>query len=853
MPTHRARLIDRVPEGALPSADAILDQFLGWVADQGLSPYAAQEEALLELMSGRHVVLSTPTGSGKSLIALALHFKAMCEGKRSFYTAPIKALVSEKFFALCAEFGAENVGMLTGDASINWAAPVICCTAEVLSNMALSQGEGADAPYVVMDEFHYYDDRDRGVAWQIPLIVLVHSQFLLLSATLGNTAAIEERIHARTGRAVAHVHADKRPVPLDYEYAETPIQETIDRLRRERKAPIYVVHFTQRGATLLAQALTSAKLTDRDEKRSIRSAIGDFRFDTPFGPTIKRILTHGIGLHHAGLLPRYRRLVERLAQAGILPVICGTDTLGVGINIPIRTVLFTQLSKYDGEKVGLLSVRNFKQIAGRAGRRGFDIAGSVVGQAPEHVIENKRLEAKAAKASFGRRRKIVKRKPPEGSVTWSAKIFSALIEKPPEPLRSHFTLGHGLVVACLMSPVAEAAQGGGYRRLLDLIANSHEDATARRALVRRAAVLFRSLRDTEIIRVDRDPIRGGRVRVSEDLQRNFSLHQTLSLYLLDAVAALDPAAADYALDVLTLVEAILEDPRPILYQQQRSERARITALLKAQGVRYEERRTKTEDVTWPKPNAKFIYTTFNLFAERHPWVGAENIHPKSVAREMVEVYSSFADYVERRDIAPVEGLLLRYLSQVYSTLVQSIPEPARTDELYDVIAYLRSLVAGVDASLLAEWEDLVDPGAVQERRAEPTQPSPRVHDPLANPGAFRARIRTEMRLLVQALGTGDFEQAARCVRQKRDDPWDAARLQRALEPFFGEYEFLICDARARLAHLTVLVERDPRRWEVHQVLVDPLGDNLWNVEGEIDLREEAHPDSPLVAIRRIGT
>jgi len=392
----RRRLIDWVPIGAPLPADAALDRFTRWCAESGLSLYAAQEEALLECFTDHHVVLNTPTGSGKSLVALGLHFKALCEGRRSFYTAPIKALVSEKFFALCDVLGPENVGMLTGDASINWAAPVVCCTAEVLANMALRQGAAADAPYVAMDEFHYFADRDRGWAWQVPLLALPNTRFLLMSATLGNTAAIEEKLATLSGRRVAHVFSDERPVPLDFAYSETPIVETIERLLAGGRGPIYVVHFTQREAAEQAQGLTGAQITDRDAKRALADAIGGFRFDSPYGKDVHRVLRFGIGIHHAGLLPKYRLLVEQLAQKGLLKVICGTDTLGVGVNIPIRTVLFTKLSKFDGEKVGILSVREFKQIAGRAGRKGFDTAGSVVCQAPEHVIENQRAAARAA-------------------------------------------------------------------------------------------------------------------------------------------------------------------------------------------------------------------------------------------------------------------------------------------------------------------------------------------------------------------------------------------------------------------------------------------------------------------------
>ncbi|MAG31399.1 MAG: DEAD/DEAH box helicase, partial [Deltaproteobacteria bacterium] len=485
MTEARRRLIEWVPEGGLSDADAILDRFTRWCIDSGFELYDAQEEALLELMTDRHVVLSTPTGSGKSLVALGMHFKALCEEKRSFYTAPIKALVSEKFFALCNEFGPENVGMLTGDAAINWAAPIICCTAEVLANMALRQGGETDAPYVVMDEFHYFSDRDRGWAWQVPLLSLPRTCFLLMSATLGNTSLIEERIQKLTNRDVAHVYSDERPVPLDFSYRETPIIETVESLLASGHEPIYIVHFTQREAAEQAQGLTSAQITDKDEKRALTAAIGGFRFDTPYGKDVQRFLKFGIGLHHAGVLPKYRLLVERLAGRGLLKVICGTDTLGVGVNIPIRTVLFTKLSKYDGEKVGILSVRNFKQIAGRAGRRGFDTEGSVVCQAPEHVIENLRS---AAKSTAKGRKKDKKKPPPRGFVAWSADTFEQLAENPPETLRSQMTLGHGTLVALLQRGEDQALPGSGYAELIALVDKSFESPSRKKRLRRETAV-----------------------------------------------------------------------------------------------------------------------------------------------------------------------------------------------------------------------------------------------------------------------------------------------------------------------------------------------------------------------------
>ena len=844
----RPRLGARLPDAGRLSPEESLDRFVAWVGEAGLALYPAQEEALLELWAGKHVVLSTPTGSGKSLVALGLHWRALCEGRRSFYTAPVKALVSEKFFALCEELGPEQVGMLTGDASINWAAPVICCTAEVLANMALRQAEAADAPFVVMDEFHFYADPERGAAWQMPLLLLERTQFLLMSATLGNTAPIEEKLARATGRAVAHVHSAERPVPLDFEWRETPLHETVEDLLASGRAPVYVVFFTQREAAEQAQALTSARVATREQREAIADALAGMRFDSPYGKDVLRILKHGIGLHHAGLLPKYRLLVEQLAQRGLLRVVCGTDTLGVGVNVPIRTVLFSGLVKFDGEKTGLLSVRDFQQIAGRAGRKGFDERGWVACQAPEHVVENRRLEAKAA----GGGRKAVKKKPP-GFVGWSKEAFERLAQSPPEMLQSRFRIGHGTLVACLQRGLDEGVRGTGYRLLIDLVERSHERPARKRALRREAARLFRSLRTAGLVQRVFD-VDAGRatVRLAADLQRDFSLHQSLSLYLVDAVGLLDPASPDYARDAMSLVEAILEDPRPVLQQQVQRAKAELVARLKAEGVEYEERMEKLAEVTHPKPAEEFLRASFAFFCEKHPWLAEEPLRPKSVAREMWEGYEDFDHYVRRYGIQRSEGLLLRYLSQFHNTLVQSVPETARNDELWDAIGFFRALLARVDSSLVEEWEERMRPGGGSPR-PDRAASAPQPYDLARHPRALAARVRGELHQLVRALAARDWEAAVACVRPDPDDPWDEARFEQALARFFAEHERIVFEPRARTADKTVLHPEGPRRWRVQQVLCDPSGDDLWHVSGEVDLESERSPAGPIVRVRRIGT
>ena len=692
---------DFMPQTGDP--DELLGAFCEWAEAAGLELYPHQEEAVLRLLGGDNVVLATPTGSGKSLVALAGAFAALAQGRRSVYTAPIKALVSEKFFELVAAFGAEQVGMVTGDATVNGGAPVIACTAEILALRALRTGGNTDVDLVVMDELHYYGDRDRGWAWQVPLLELSRPQFLLMSATLGDTAALRRDLSKRNGRASALVSSAERPVPLDVEYRETPLHASIAELLRADKAPVYIVHFTQREATAQAQSLTSLDVLDAGEKAAVKDAVGGFSFDTPFGKDLRRFVLAGVGVHHAGLLPKYRLLVEKLAQQGHLKLICGTDTLGVGVNVPIRTVLFTRLYKYDGRRTRVLSVRDFQQIAGRAGRRGFDVQGSVWVQAPEHVVENRRAEAKAASDPV-KRRKLVKKKPPERNYAhYDADTLARLWQGQPETLESAFAVSHSMMLNVLDRP------GDGCGAMKRLLTDNHEPRSRQRAHIRRAVGVFRSLIDAEIVEVLDQPDHLGRpVRVNLDLQDEFRLNQPLGLFAVEALEALDPEAPDYHWQALSVVESVLEDPAVVLVAQRDKARDDLMAQMKAERVPYEERMERLSEVTWPRPEAEFIEPAFAVFSRYHPWVGGDRPSPKSVARDLMEVGDTFNQYVSRYGIKRSEGALLRYLSNCYKALVQTVPAAAANDALAALAADLRTLLRATDSSLLDEWEALRD-------------------------------------------------------------------------------------------------------------------------------------------------
>ena len=806
-----------------PDEDSLYDAFTAWTAGQGLVMYPAQQEAVLELITGANVILATPTGSGKSLVATAAHFIAVAGKRRSFYTAPIKALVSEKFFALCDTFGAENVGMLTGDASVNPDAQIICCTAEVLANIALRTGSEADVGLVIMDEFHYYAEPDRGWAWQVPLLELPQAQFLLLSATLGDVSFFTKDLTARTGRPTALVSSDVRPVPLYFDYVLTPLQETIEGLLAGGQAPIYVVHFTQAEAIERAQALMSINVCTRAEKDKIAELIGDFRFTAGFGRTLSRLVRHGIGVHHAGMLPKYRRLVETLAQAGLLKVICGTDTLGVGINVPIRTVLFTGLSKYDGVRQRHLKVREFHQIAGRAGRAGYDDAGGIVVQAPEHVIANEKALAKAGDDPR-KRRQVVRKKPADGFVSWGQPTYDRLVESEPETLTSQFSVTHSTLLNVIARP------GDPVAAMRKLLLDNHDDVKTQRRHVRRAIAIYRALLAGGVIERLAEPEPDGRtIRLTVDLPANFALNQPLSPFALGALDVLDKEAPTYALDVVSVVESILDDPRQVLSAQTHKARGEAVAVMKSDGIEYDERMELLSDVTHPRPLAELLGAAYEIYKKGHPWVADYELRPKSVVRDMFERAMNFVEFVGFYQLARSEGLVLRYLADAYRTLRQTVPDAARTEELDDIIEWLGEMVRQVDSSLLDEWEQL-RAGTDEDGSGPAPMPTgpPRV---TANARAFRVLVRNALFRRVELAARRDWYALGELDSA---DGWGAEELRLALEPYFDEHRDIGTGPDAR-GPARLIIEEVPGHWKVRQILDDPAGDHDWGFSADIDL------------------
>ena len=830
-------LDDLEDRGLLTDDDALYEAFSSWASSTGRPLYRHQDESLIEILSGNHVIAATPTGSGKSMIALAAHFVSMAHGGRSYYTAPLKALVSEKFFDLVSLFGADNVGMVTGDVSLNADAPIICCTAEILANQSLREGPTLDADMIVMDEFHFYADPQRGWAWQVPLLELTRPQFIAMSATLGDTTVFRKQWTDRTGRPTVEITDAQRPVPLEYDYVVDTLQDTVERLLSEGRHPIYIVHFSQKDAVDTASSLMDRKLVSPEVRSQIARELSSVSFTKGFGQTLRGLLSHGIGVHHAGMLPRYRRLVERLTQQGLLPVICGTDTLGVGINVPIRTVLLTSLVKFDGSKMRHLRSREFHQIAGRAGRAGFDTVGFVRVLAPEHEVEaareRARLTAVQEAARDEREAKRAKKKaskkrsgPKEGQITWSRSTFERLRDAAPEALQSHFEMTHSTVLNVL-GGAADAGRDPA-EHLVHLALHNDDQPLPANPHIRHLADIYTSLLQAGVVEhlssARAQELGVSRLQLVADLPDDFALNQPLSPFALAAFELLDPDSPTFALDVISIVEAVLEDPRPLLYAQENQAKAAAVASMKAQGMEYDERMAALEEISSPKPLEELLSPAFSVYARSNPWVGDLELSPKSVIREMIENAMTFTELISRYDVGRSEGVILRYLSDAYRMMRQVIPEEIMTEELESMISWLADLIRSVDSSLLDEWEAMMNgeelveaeggPSAVGAERAFGADESGVVAF-TANRHAFRNAVRRALFNFVELMSRDDVDGLERASAQAADTdglfaeaaPWTGDDWDHALERYWAEHDWIDINQGARSQALCTLEEQ----------------------------------------------
>ena len=565
----------------------------------------------------------------------------------------------------------------------------------------------------------------------------------------------------------------------------------------------------------------------------------------------------GIGVHHAGMLPKYRRLVETLAQAGLLTVICGTDTLGVGINVPIRTVLFTGLAKFDGNRQRVLKTREFLQIAGRAGpgrlrhRRvtSWCRPPSTSSRTRRPRRSPKRRTRRSAQKLAKRKSKPQLKKPPEGTVVWTEQTFDKLVAGEPEQLASRMRVDNAMLVNVLSRPE------DAFAVLRRLLTENHEPRRQQLRLARRALRLTRSLvRSGTVTRLDQPDEHGRRYVLTVDLPEDFALNQPLAHFALAAFDVLDPEAPTYVLDVVSVVEAVLEAPRQVLMAQQHAARGEAVAEMKADGIEYEERMALLDQVTWPQPLAELLEATYAMYRQTHPWLPEDALGPKSVLREMWEQAMGFTDFVRRYQLARSEGLVLRYLSDAYRTLRQTVPDAHRSPELETLIEWLGETIRQTDSSLIDEWEALSHPDEALARGHLADEPPPPPRPLSAQERVLTVMVRNAMFARVAACARDDLDALLRLERAAADrfDPprevvmtrsrWDAA-----LEDYYAEHQTVGTDADARgPAYFWMGPEEtgEPagaaegttaRLRRVRQTVADPAGHRDWVIEAVADL------------------
>jgi hypothetical protein len=480
--------------------------------------------------------------------------------------------------------------------------------------------------------------------------------------------------------------------------------------------------------------------------------------------------------------------------------------------------MLTSLAKYDGTRTRHLRAREFHQLAGRAGRAGFDTAGLVVVQAPDHVIENERALAKIG--DDPKRRRSYKRKsPPDGFVSWDEKTYARLVAATPETLTSHLRVS----AAMLLNVAARGGDFFGHMR--QLLTDNHESRSRQRAMIRQAIRLFRSLEQGGVLERT-----GDGVRLTVELQPDFALDQPLALLAVAALELLDPEDPSYALDVLSVLEATLDDPRQVLSAQRKKARGDAVAQMKADGIEYDERMELLEDVTYPQPLSELLEHAYETYRQSHPWILDHELKPKSVARDLYERAMTFNEYVSFYGLGRSEGLVLRALADAYKALRRTVPEPLRTPELDDLTEWLGELVRQVDSSLLDEWTELTQ-GADTVDRDVPAV--------TRNERAFRTLVRNALWRRVQLLDLGRVD----LLRELDPDvDWEGS-----LAAYRQEHGEIGTGPDARGPRFFVLDGATAT-----QVLQDPDGDHDWALHATVDLAASEESGEAVVKVTSLG-
>ena len=485
-------------------------------------PYPVQEEALLAWFTEEQgVLVCAPTGTGKTLIAEAAIFEALRLGKTAYYTTPLIALTDQKFRELQQSavkwgFSANDVGLVTGNRKVNPDAKILVVVAEILLNRLLHREafDFSDVWAVVMDEFHSFNDHSRGIVWEFGLGLLPKQvKTLLLSATVGNSMQFADWLSHKHQRKLKLVESHDRKVPLSFQWVgESLLPEYVESLVQgndaARRTPALIFCFNREQCWTTAEMLKGKKVVQDDQQKQIANQLADWDFSTGVGPKLKQILMRGIGVHHAGVLPKYRRIVEELFQQKLLSFCVCTETLAAGINLPARSIILPTLLKGPPGKMKLIEPSSAHQMFGRAGRPQYDDHGFVYALAHEDDVKILRWQEKfdsipadTKDPGLLKAKKQLKKKQPkrrEGVQYWNETQFQQLRDAKSADLASRGAFPWRLLVYMLdVSPEVEPIRQLVAKRLL----SEKESERAQKSLNEMLIALHRA----DYVRLDPKP------------------------------------------------------------------------------------------------------------------------------------------------------------------------------------------------------------------------------------------------------------------------------------------------------------------------------------------------------------
>jgi hypothetical protein len=696
------------------------DKFL-W--SRGLEPYPVQEQAIGKIFAGTSVLVTVPTGTGKTLMAKAALHAALGRGHRAVYTTPLRALTEEKFRELCVDFGEANVGFATGDYKVNREAPIQVEVAEILWNRIVADKHVCPAEIVVMDEGHYFNDPERGYVWEQSIIGLdPRTQLVVLSATVGHPERFCHWVELTRRVPMELVDSRERKVPLVHEFREDMMIDTVRSLAFTGDVPAIVFVFGREQCFEVARLIKSCRrFTTDEEKAKVEALCEQALLPTGAAKELKPLLAHGIGIHHAGILPRYKQLVEQLALERLIKFVVSTETIAAGINLPARTVVFPSLRKFIKQQVRLVTAAEYHQMAGRAGRPQFDDRGLAITLAPEDIVSELKKElkdaakrpaydeAKVKKSVYNRARSEAQRK---GDIVWTPEIHAELVKGEPAELRSKTKITAEQVLAIglpdLAAEVLPGAAGEAAQRMaaaeaslppsmrLDIVTvidNLLLDDFERRGLHKVLAQLVANMRAIGVLDEHGKQVSGQMIRQLQGMDGLF-IYYVLYNHQLDYVELRE--LVEYLIDHDIIQRQLDRKDEDVKREWMRT---------RLRELREGNPQVSWEDVEaeWDKEHPRVLTKVETIHQELSAKIPHPELHggkrAKNVWATLEESGLPFLEFVERHHLEHEEGNLFSYLVRVMN-FARKLGEASQLSELDDMAERVQRILARVDVRLV---------------------------------------------------------------------------------------------------------------------------------------------------------